>query len=140
MLEILFITLFFETAYLPDFNIYYGINEKERDILELDNAFVAEAGIDILIKDRFFIKGSMKVLSHRKKNELAFYPDCEFWKIAAGIRHGPLEIGWEHECYHPDFPYSSNSREWEGKALINQAILEGGYDRIYARFELKGIF
>lgn len=140
MIEILFITLFLETAYMPNYNIYYGINEMERDLLELDNAYTTEAGIDLLFKDRFFIKGSMRVLFHRKKGELGFYPDCDFYKVALGVRYGPVEVGFEHMCFHPIFPHSNTGTTWHGKPLINQALLEGGFDRIYAKAILKGGF
>jgi len=138
MLEVLMFTLFFEMAYLPDFNVYYGINEKERDILELDRAYQAEAGIDLTILDYLFVKGSMKVLFHKKKNEIWYYPDCDTWMIGAGFRYSGFEAGIEHMCFHPVFPYSSNGGEWNEALINNIAILEGGYTRLYLRLELEG--
>lgn len=131
MINILLITLFFQGAYLPDYNLYYGINENEYEKLELDSAYYIEFGIDLLFYDLVFIHGSINNLFHAKKNELSFYPDCDKYRVAAGIRYNYIEIGFEHFCFHPIFPYSGNDRE------NNNVILEGGYDKFYINFEIS---
>lgn len=132
MIKLLMITLFFQGAYLPDYNLYYGINENEYEKLELDSAYYIQFGIDLYFYNLFFINGSINNLFHAKKNELRFYPDCDQYRIALGVRYKYIEIGYEHFCFHPIFPFSSNGQE------ENNAILEGGYDKYYINFEIKG--
>lgn len=133
MTKLILITLFFQGAYLPNYNLYYGINENEYEKLELDSAYYIEFGIDLYFYNLFFINGSINNLFHARKDELEFYPDCDKYQIAAGIRYKFIEIGYEHLCFHPIFPLSSN-----GRKLINNTILEGGYDKYYINFELTG--
>ena len=140
MIKILLITLFFQGAYLPDYNLYYGINEKKYDLVDLDNAYYLEFGIDLYFLNRFFLKGSINSFFHKNKSKLSFYPDCDSYKIAAGIRYKGFEIGIEHFCFHPLFPFSTNSREWNEAEINNNTLLEGWYDKFYFNFELKGEF
>jgi len=140
MIKILLITLFFQGAYLPDYNLYYGINEKEYDLLELDNAYYLELGVDLYFIDLFFIKGSINNLFHAHKTKLIFYPDCDRYRIATGIRYKGFEIGFEHFCFHPIFPYSTNNHEYNEAEINNNALLEGAYNKFYFNFEVKGEF
>lgn len=110
------------------------------DKLDLDNAYFIETGIDLQFHDNFFIKGSIKNLFHKEKNKLSFYPDHDQYRISVGIRWDFLELGYEHICFHPIFPYSTNGKEWKEQAIINTMIIEGFYNRIYINIELKGKF
>jgi len=138
MLNILLLTLFFQGSYMPNWNINYGINEYEYEHLDLTKAYQIELGIDLYFLKSFFIKGSIKNIFHSKKGELWYYPDCDQYRIACGIRYKELEIGYEHLCFHPIFPYTSNNRQEEKG--INNALLEGSYDKLYVKFQLQAEF
>lgn len=129
--DILITTLFFQVAYLPEWNINYGINEYEYENLQLNHAYQIEFKLDFYIKNIFFLKGSIKNIFHKEKNKLSFYPDCDEYTIACGIRYKKFEIGYEHMCFHPIFPYSANNQE------VNNALLEGNYNKLYLNFELQ---
>lgn len=129
--DILIMTLFFQAIYLPDWNISYGINEYEYKNLNLNRAYEIKFGFDFYVKNLFFLKGSIKNIFHEKKDELSFYPDCDYYRIACGIRYKYFEIGYENFCFHPIFPYSANDRK------ENNALLEGSYNKYYLEIKLQ---
>lgn len=55
-----------------------------------------------------------------------FAPNTTVYDFRAGLRRGPVELGWRHRCFHPTLPYLP---------LRDQQItgLEGSFDEIYLR-------
>jgi len=59
-----------------------------------------------------------------------FAPNTTVYDFGAGLRRGPLEVGWRHRCFHPTFPYQPVfEQQFSG--------LEGSYDEVYIRLEGK---
>jgi len=136
MLNLLIITFILECSYFPSYNVYYGVNQKEYEKVDMENAYDINFSIDICYKNLLFINGGINCFFHKKKKKLDFFPDCDMYRIAAGIRYEFMEIGYEHFCYHPVFPFSSG-RDWNDEPLINTTILEGGYDKLYLKIEVE---
>lgn len=132
MLNILVFTLVFNFSYLPDWNINYGINDYQNEHLNLDSAFQIQFEIDLYFFDIFFLHGSINSIFQKCKDELYFYPDCDQYRFSTGLRYKQIELGYEHLCFHPIFPYGANGRQ------KNNALLEGSYDKFYFNLELKG--
>lgn len=129
MFHILILSLFFNFSYLPDWDIYYGINDTEIKKLELYHAYQVEFEVDFYFVNLFFIKGSINNIFHKVKNQLSFFPDCDQYRFGCGIRIKKLEIGYEHLCFHPIFPF--------GTELKNISLVEGGYNKIYIEFNTQ---
>ena len=132
MFNILIFTLIFNISYLPDYGIDYGINNYQVEKVDLDNTFQAKFEIDLYFFNLFFLHGSIQNNFNSVKNKLEFYPDCDQYRFSTGLRYKQIEIGYEHLCFHPIFPYSANGRQ------KNNALLEGSYDKFYFNLELQG--
>ena len=61
---------------------------------------------------------------------LNFSPNSTIYDFRAGLRRGPVEIGWRHRCFHPTIAYLP-------VLDINVTGLEGGYDEIYFRIQAR---
>lgn len=129
--DFLITSLSFQIGYLPNWNINYGINDYEIKELKLNYAYEIEFKLDLYFINIFFIKGSIKNIFHEKKYKLSFSPDCDHYLIACGIRYKYFEIGYEHLCFHPIFPFSANNRE------RNNALYEGSYHKYYLEIKLQ---
>jgi len=129
-LGIILIIMSFRFGYIPDMGINYGINMYEQQSLDLENTFLAEFAIDIIICRYIFIRGSLNNIFHRQLGLFAFSPDHDQYTITGGLQYEGLEIGLTHKCYHPIFP----AKKPFG---YNLSLLEGGYEEIYIKVTTK---
>ncbi len=78
----------------------------------------------------FFLEGSMR--SDMKSVSLDnWFPMQATYQIGAGLKIGPLTVGWLHTCYHPVAPYM----QILGYEL--RPASEGATNDIYLRLEFK---
>jgi len=82
---------------------------------------------EVLLFDLLFAGGGVRTYI-TPGNGWTFAPNSTIYDFRAGLRRGPVELGWRHRCWHPTLPYLP---------LRDQHItgLEGSFDELYIRFE-----
>jgi len=80
---------------------------------------------EVLLFDLLFAGGGVRTYI-TPGNSWTLAPNTTVYDFRAGLRRGPVELGWRHRCFHPTLPYLP---------LRDQQItgLEGSFDEIYLR-------
>ena len=83
---------------------------------------------EVLLFDLLFAGGGVRTYITPGSSGRTFAPNTTIYDFCAGMRRGPVEVGYRHRCFHPTLPYLP---------LRDQHItgLEGSYDELYLRFE-----
>ena len=74
-----------------------------------------------------FITGGMTSYSLSTSSIVEYYPIRMDFDIGAGLRYGPLEIGWFHGCYHPIAPNTE---------IIPLPRIDSGNDFFYVKVKM----
>jgi hypothetical protein len=99
-------------------------------------AFVDGTGsyyVDLQAEAEFFehlyVGGGMKAMMWSQEKNWTFWPHTMLYNFGAGLRLGPIEIGWRHFCVHPVLPYM---------ILFDPHLkAEGSWDEVFARVQAK---
>ncbi len=82
-----------------------------------------------------FVGGSVKTFVWLYEGEYTFAPERSLYSLEAGVKFGPVEVGFRHYCTHPTWIYLWAFRY--GDAEYGQAARwEGAYEEVYLRFEM----
>lgn len=74
-----------------------------------------------------FIGGRTEIREWKDLAAMGFWPERAGFAFNAGLRWGPVEIGFLHYCTHPVIPF---------EPLREPSVLwEGAYEKIYLRVE-----
>ncbi len=80
-----------------------------------------------LFNNHIFVGGSVETRMWKNEMAIYFWPERAGFAFNAGLRWGPVEIGFLHYCTHPVIPR---------KPYSNPRVLwEGAYEKIYIRVE-----
>ena len=85
-----------------------------------------ELSAEVELFDLLFAGGGVRTYVTPAEG-LNFSPNTTVYDFRAGLRRGPVEIGWRHRCFHPTIAYLPLMD-------VQMAGLEGGYDELYLRF------
>ena len=80
-----------------------------------------------LFDNHAFIGGSTEIREWKDKDAMSFWPERAGFAFNAGLRWGPVEIGFLHYCTHPVIPFEPFSNP--------RVLWEGAYEKIYIRVE-----
>jgi len=128
-LPLLTLTLALRLAYLPLGTLYlYTPAPASQDIAgSYESVFEAEIEVERI----FFVRGS--VLTAFFPSPLrGFNVSHSDYVFGFGLRARGLEVGFEHECFHPLLAYAMTSPE--------SPLYEGAIERIYVKASLKKEF
>lgn len=95
-----------------EYGVYYTQLEAEAELWE-----------------HLFISGSIRTYI-LPSGTVNFSPREVVYDFSIGMRWQPFEFGWRHRCFHPIMPYLPTLD-------IDVRGIEGGYDEIYLRVEVK---
>ena len=103
--------------------------KSNRWMMDKDIALYTTLNADISYQG-FYIGGAMQnyFTPESLTNYIPFQMDFTF---EAGYRNGPVQIGFEHTCYHPMQPYAT---------IIGNEIkpkYEGGYNKIFIKMSTE---
>lgn len=98
-------------------------------ISDLAGTFYTDLDAEILLFNTLFIGGGVKTTVWKfTDSDWTFFPNKAVYSFSAGLRRGPLELGFRHYCIHPVIPYFSDP----------DPIWEGAFDEVYLRIEGGG--
>jgi len=100
-----------------------GLASQSLGPYEFVDAVYTHFEVEAILADVAFVGGSTDIYS-AYISPLAYAPFDARYHFTAGLRYGPLEVGWRHTCIHPVL---SGPRE--------PKYLYGGSDHIYLRLE-----
>lgn len=72
-----------------------------------------------------FIGGGVRTSVYWLGDDYTFWPHKSAYRFFAGLRWGPMELGWRHYCIHPTIPMF--------QYLDATALWEGAYEELYLR-------
>lgn len=114
--------LTFEFGLLPGGHFaLYEIEEGVYSNCSFDTKFNVELQ---LFNNHVFIGGGVDITFWKMKNDITFSPDGILSIFNIGLRFPYTEIGYEHRCHHPIYP-------WTNELPVRRA--EYAYDRIYIK-------
>jgi hypothetical protein len=79
--------------------------------------------------EHLFIGGEIRTRMYGVKDSWTFSPFADEYTFRAGVRFGPVEMGFRHLCTHPVVPYIASSGV--------DIAYEGAYEELYVRVELR---
>lgn len=99
------------------------------EVIMVNGSFYTVLQAEAVAWDYLYLAGGMKAMMWSQKGEWTFWPHTMLYNFGAGLRLGPIEVGWRHFCVHPVMPYS----------IIFDPHLkaEGAWDEIFLRVEVK---
>jgi len=96
-----------------------------------DSARVLYTSLDVQAKYGVFYIGGGITTYMSMQDITTYWPWQSDYRIGAGLKIGNMQIGYEHECYHPQYPYLMIFREQFTPKY------EGGHDKIFIRITSK---
>lgn len=80
-----------------------------------------------LFDNHAFVGGSTEIREWKYPDAMKFSPERAGFAFNAGLRWGPVEIGFLHYCTHPVVPFLPYYKP--------TVVWEGAYEKIYIRVE-----
>jgi hypothetical protein len=87
--------------------------------------FYVAMDAEVRLWDFLYVGGSLGVPMWKSGEGYTFWPSELQSVTRAGVRFGPVEVGWSHLCSHPVVP---GLPLWEP-----QVLWEGGYDEFHVK-------
>ncbi len=115
-----------EVGWLP--NGGFALYEVPQ-VIEVTGSFYTDLQAEVVAWDHLYIGGGMRTFMWSSEGDWTFWPHSTLYNFGAGLRWGPMELGWRHFCAHPVMPYS----------ILYDPVLrgEGAWDEIFLRFTGK---
>ena len=118
---------FLELGYSPFYQSLNVMEESSR--INAENIYYITLDAEVVILDHLFIGGAVKTYFQDQKDNYTFYPFEADYLFKAGLRFGPLELGFRHLCLHPVRPYEMYYQP--------QGSTDGAYEEFYIRISSK---
>ncbi len=119
----LILLYFIELGYSPFYQSLNVMEESSR--INAENIYYITLDAEVVILDHLFIGGAVKTYFQDLKNNKSYYPFEADYLFKAGLRFGPLEVGFRHFCLHPVRPYEMYYQP--------QGSTDGSYEEFYIR-------
>lgn len=114
----------FEVGFLPngDFIMY-----EELEWFPVQYSLYTDLQAEIVIGNLLFVGGGVRTGMWYDGEGYTFFPHRSSYEFRAGLRWGMVEIGFRHNCYHPQTPFF-------GFGILDyRAIWEGSFEEAYLR-------
>ncbi len=124
----LVILYFIELGYSP---FYDNLNSLPTEVKHIRNESVLYITLDAEIQlfNSVFIGGAVKTYFQDDTTDYSYLPFEADYLFKAGLRFGPLELGFRHFCLHPVRPYEMYYQP--------QGSTDGSYEEFYIRISNK---
>ena len=123
----LILLYFIELGYSPFYQSLNVMEESSR--INAENIYYITLDAEIVILDHLFIGGAVKTYFQDQKDNYTYFPFESDYLFKAGLRFGPLELGFRHFCLHPVRPYEMYYQP--------QGSTDGAYEEFYIRISSK---
>lgn len=128
-LPLLTLTLALRLAYLPLGTLY--LYTPHPDVQDIKGSYEGEFGVELEIERTFFVRGAV-LTTFFPSPFYGFDVSHSDYVFGFGLRAGGLEVGFEHECFHPLIAYT--------KTASKSPLYEGAIERLYVKASLKKEF
>jgi hypothetical protein len=98
-------------------------------VIDVTGSFYVDMQAEAVAWGHLYLQGGMKAMMWSQADNWTFWPHTMLYNIGAGLRWGPLDLGWRHYCVHPVMPYS----------ILYDPVLtsEGAWDEVFLRVQIQ---
>ena len=98
-------------------------------VVDVTGSFYVDMQAEGIAWKHLYLQGGMKAMMWSQPDDWTFWPHTMLYNIGAGLRWGPLDLGWRHYCVHPVTPYAI--------LYDPQLRAEGSWDEVFLRVQVK---